>query len=105
MDGKIHPSGFVQQGGDLASLVTAYAALRPRDGFSHPHQEHMKDTYSTLFKTVYAADLFKFATFQFNIFLRPTFKYTFSTHIKDPQFCQCTFIGNTHVTLLVLSTT
>jgi len=29
----------------LASLVTAYAALRPRDGFSHPHQEHMKDTY------------------------------------------------------------
>ena len=31
-----------------ASLVTAYAALRPRDGFSHPHQEHMKYTYSTL---------------------------------------------------------
>ena len=29
----------------MASLVTAYAALRPRDGFSHPHQEHMKDTY------------------------------------------------------------
>jgi len=28
-----------------ASLVTAYPALRPRDGFSHPHQEHMKDTY------------------------------------------------------------
>ena len=28
------------------SLVTAYAALRPRDGFSHPHQEHMKDTYN-----------------------------------------------------------
>jgi len=26
-------------------LVSAYAALRPRDGFSHPHQEHMKDTY------------------------------------------------------------
>jgi len=42
---KIHPSGFVQQGGDSASLVTAYAALRPRDGFSHPHQEHIKDTY------------------------------------------------------------
>ena len=38
-------SGFVQQGGDSASLVTAYAALRPRDGFSHPHQERMKDTY------------------------------------------------------------
>jgi len=37
----------VQQGGDSASLVTAYAALRPRDGFSHPHQEHMKDTYIT----------------------------------------------------------
>jgi len=45
VDGKIHPEGFVQQGGDSASLVTAYAALRPRDGFSHPHQEHMKDTY------------------------------------------------------------
>jgi len=45
VDGKIHPLGFVQQGGDSASLVTAYAALRPRDGFSHPHQEHMKDTY------------------------------------------------------------
>ena len=29
----------------MASLVTAYAALRPRDGFSHPHQEYMKDTY------------------------------------------------------------
>ena len=28
-----------------ASLVTAYAALRPRDGLPHPHQEHMKDTY------------------------------------------------------------
>ena len=46
MDGKIHPEGVVQQGGDSASLVTAYAALRPRDGFSHPHQEHMKDTYN-----------------------------------------------------------
>jgi len=33
-----------------ASLVTAYAALRPRDGFSHPHQEHMKDTYSPICK-------------------------------------------------------
>jgi len=39
-------SGFVQQGGDSANLVTAYAALRPRDGFSHPHQKHMKGTYS-----------------------------------------------------------
>ena len=28
-----------------ASLVTAYAAQRPRDEFSHPHQKHMKDTY------------------------------------------------------------
>ena len=28
-----------------ASFVTAYAALRPRDGFFHPHQEHMKYTY------------------------------------------------------------
>ena len=49
MDGKIHPSGSVQQGGESASLVTAYAALRPRDGFSHPHQEHMKDTYIRVF--------------------------------------------------------
>ena len=31
-----------------ASLVSAYAALRPRNGFSHPHQEHMKDTYIIL---------------------------------------------------------
>jgi len=44
VNGKILPSGFVQQGGDEASFVTA-AALRPRDGFFHPHQEHMKDTY------------------------------------------------------------
>jgi len=29
-----------------ASLVTAYATLPPWDGFSHPHQEHMKDTYT-----------------------------------------------------------
>jgi len=35
--------GYVQQGGDSASLDTAYAAFRPRDGFSHPYQEHMKD--------------------------------------------------------------
>jgi len=35
VDRKIHPLGF----------VTAYAALRPRDVSSHPHQEHMKDTY------------------------------------------------------------
>jgi len=48
VDGKIHSSGFVQQGGDSASLVNAYAALRPRDGFSHPHQKHMKDTYSLI---------------------------------------------------------
>jgi len=41
----VKTSGFVQQGGDSASLVTTYAALRPRDGFPHPHQEQMKDTY------------------------------------------------------------
>ena len=47
VDGKIHPSGFVQQGGDSTRLVTAYAALHPTlDGLSHPHQEHMKDTYN-----------------------------------------------------------
>ena len=39
VDGKIHPSGFMQQGN---------AALRPRDGFSHPHHEHMKDTYKIM---------------------------------------------------------
>ena len=44
MDGKVHPSGFVQQGGN-------YAALRSRDGFSHPHQEHMKDTYMPAYQT------------------------------------------------------
>jgi len=54
VDGKIHPSGFVQQGGDSASLVTAYATLRPRDGFSHPHQEHMKDTYNITRDTEFA---------------------------------------------------
>jgi len=42
VDGKIHPSGFEQQGGDSASLIMAYTALRP----SHPHQEHIKDTYT-----------------------------------------------------------
>jgi len=25
------------------SHITAYAALRPRDGLSHPPQEHMQD--------------------------------------------------------------
>jgi len=53
VDGKIHSSGFVQQGGDSASLVTAYAVLRPRDGFSHPHQEHMKDTYIIILHITY----------------------------------------------------
>ena len=28
-----------------ASFVNAYAALRPRGGFSYLHQEHMKNTY------------------------------------------------------------
>jgi len=55
VDGKIHPTGFVQQGGDSASLVTTYAALRPRDGFSHPHQEHMKDTYILLSGAIHFA--------------------------------------------------
>ena len=36
------PPGFVQQGGDSESFVTDYAALRTRDGFIHPHQEHIK---------------------------------------------------------------
>jgi len=30
---------------EKVSLVTAFAALRQRDGFSHPHQEHVRDTY------------------------------------------------------------
>ena len=29
-----------------ASFVTTYSALRPRDEFSHPHQERMKYTYN-----------------------------------------------------------
>jgi len=46
--------GFVQLGGDSASLATANASLRPRYGFSHPYKEHMTDTYiikSKLFLT------------------------------------------------------
>jgi len=43
VDEKVHPSCFMQQ--DLTSVVTAYAALRPRYGFLYPHQEHMKDTH------------------------------------------------------------
>jgi len=35
VDGKINPKGVF---GLRASLVTGYAALGPRDGFSHPHQ-------------------------------------------------------------------
>jgi len=41
-----------------SQAVTRQASPRPRDGFSHPHQEHMKDTYNTnsffsiFFKTV-----------------------------------------------------
>ena len=64
VDGKIHPSGFVQQGGDSARAscsiggdsacrVTAYAARSPRDGFSHPHQEHMIDPFSCIFYFIY----------------------------------------------------
>jgi len=34
------------RGRSAARLVTAHAALRPRDVFSHLHQEHMKDTYN-----------------------------------------------------------
>jgi len=34
------------RGRSAASRVTAYAARSPRDGFFHPHQEHMTDTYS-----------------------------------------------------------
>ena len=30
---------------EQASLVTAYAALRHLDGFFHPHQDKLKDTY------------------------------------------------------------
>jgi len=35
-----------------ASLVTAYVALRPRDGVSHPYQELMRETYSLICKKV-----------------------------------------------------
>ena len=44
MDGEIHPSGFVQQGGDSASLVTTYAAQRPRMEFSI----HTRNTWNIL---------------------------------------------------------
>ena len=30
----------------FSMVVTAYAALRPQDGCSAPHQSHMKDTSS-----------------------------------------------------------
>jgi len=30
-----------------SQAVTRQASSRPRDGFPHPHQEHMKDTYNT----------------------------------------------------------
>jgi len=72
VDGKIHPSGFVQEGGNLASLVTACAALRPRDGFSHPHQEHMKYTYitDTLFYCNVLSNIFMWSTYVFQSFKR-----------------------------------
>jgi len=37
VDAKIHPSGFMQQRSDSTNFVTAYAAMRPRDGFSYTH--------------------------------------------------------------------
>jgi len=46
VDMKIILSGSVQQGDDLASLVTAYAALRPRGELFRLLQEYMQDTYS-----------------------------------------------------------
>jgi len=33
----------------MKSLVTTFAALRPRGGFSHPQQEHMKYTYKPVY--------------------------------------------------------
>ena len=44
MDGKIHPESVVQHSYRLA-------ARSPMDGLSHPHQEHMKDTYMPAYQT------------------------------------------------------
>jgi len=43
--GKSIPWAKCSIGGDEACLV----ARSPRDGFSHPHQEHMIDTFSCIF--------------------------------------------------------
>jgi len=45
-------------GVDGKILVTAYAALRPRDGFSHPHQKHMLDTFSCIFYYLKSDDFY-----------------------------------------------
>jgi len=48
VDGDINPSGFIKQGGDEACFLTVYAALRPLNGFSYQHQQHMHYTYNSL---------------------------------------------------------
>jgi len=94
VDGKIHPSGLVQQGGDSAGLVNAYAALRPRDGFSYPHQEHMKDTskldnFETIFLYLYLEHLETMFLYLYLEHLE-TVLYTFIWIIL--KLCSYTFI-------------
>jgi len=90
VDGKIHPEGVVQHRHNAYAALrpNAYAALRPRDGFSHPHQEHMKDTYGKIHPegvvqhrhNAYAA-------------LRPRdgFSHPHQEHMKDTYNATCMF--------------
>ena len=64
VDGKIHPSGFIQQGGD-------YAAVRPRDGFSHPHQEHLKDTYILMLLVKFIRTILNVVSIHVLVYWRP----------------------------------
>jgi len=49
VDGKIHPEGVVQHRRWRGLPSHRLAARSQRDGFSHPHQEHMIDTFSCIF--------------------------------------------------------
>ena len=49
VDGKLHPEGVVQHRWWRGLPNHRLAARSPRDGFPHPHQEHMMDTFSCIF--------------------------------------------------------
>ena len=49
VDGKIHPEGVVQHRRWRGLPSHRLAARSPRDGFFHPQQEHMIDTFSCIF--------------------------------------------------------